>query len=328
MRWLAPAGALYGRAGALRARLYAGGVLRRSRLDGPVISVGNLSVGGSGKTPLVVRCARILMDAGLPVSILSRGYGGAHAEGPLLVSDGSAVLSDASEAGDEPAMMARMLPGAVVAVGGRRDDVGRFVEARFGPRVHVLDDGFQHLRLVRDLDVVCVRPHDLEDRPLPAGRLRETPAALARADVVVAMDDDEGRVRGPFGSAAVFRAFRTVTGFADRRGKEALPPKAPFLLSGIARPERFETDAAAHVERVAGSARFRDHHAFTRAEVAAAFERARASGADAVVTTAKDAERLRDVPPVPPLLVLGITVRLDDEGAFAARLLAVARRAA
>src|SRR5262249_56083068 len=120
-------------------------------------------------------------DEGLPVAVLSRGYGGRFRGEALVVGDGSTVLASADEAGDEPVMLARALPGVVVAVGRRRHAVGRAVEARFGRRVHVLDDGFQHLRLARDLDLVCLDVHDPADRPLPAGPPRARPAALARA---------------------------------------------------------------------------------------------------------------------------------------------------
>ena len=183
-RWLAPFGAAFGAGAALRVGLYRRGWLRQSRLSGPVISVGNLSVGGSGKTPLVARIAEILRDAGEPVAVLSRGYGGTFRGDYLIVGDGAAVVAGSAEAGDEPVMLARALPGVLVAVGRRRDRVGRAVEARYGRRVHVLDDGFQHLRLFRDLDVLSVSDADLQDRPLPAVRLRERASASPRADVL------------------------------------------------------------------------------------------------------------------------------------------------
>ena len=178
-------GSAFGALASLRVAAYRRGLLPRARLAGPVVSVGNLGVGGSGKTPVVARVAEILRDAGEPVAVLSRGYGGSFRGEALVVSDGSTVLAGAAEAGDEPVMLARALPGVVVAVGARRDVVGRAVEARFGRRVHVLDDGFQHLRLERDLDLVCLDVRDLEDRPMPAGRLRERPSALARASLVL-----------------------------------------------------------------------------------------------------------------------------------------------
>ncbi len=328
MKWLAPVGGLYGLAAALRIGLYRGGFFASERLAGPVISVGNLSIGGSGKTPVVVRIAEILMGEGVPVSILSRGYGGSFVGDSLVVADGSSVLADAGQAGDEPVMMARSLPGAVIAVGRRRDVVGKAVEERFGPRVHVLDDGFQHLRVARDLDVVCLRPEDLADRPLPAGRLRENPSALARAGVVLVVDDARRRVKLLPGSAAVFQVSHRVEGFFDQEGRRVPPPCRPFLVSGIARPERFEGDVRGLAPGVVGAARFRDHHRFTREETAAIFQKAKMADADAVVTTAKDAVRLPDLDVETPVLVLRIAARIDDEGAFRERLLRVARRAA
>lgn len=326
MRWLAPAGALYGEAAALRASLYGRGLLPQARLAGPVISVGNLSLGGSGKTPVVVRIAEILSEHGFPVAILSRGYRGSFSGDCLVVADGSAVLADAHIAGDEPVMMARRLPGVVVAVGPRRDVVGRAVESRFGPRVHVLDDGFQHLRLARDLDVVCVRPEDVSDTPLPAGRLREGVSALSRAGVVLAVDDPAGVVGKHVGAADLFKASRRVEGFFDRSGCPVAAPKRPFLVSGIARPQRFEDDVRARIDGVAGVARFGDHHAFSERDVAAIARRAQDAGADAVVTTEKDVERLPAGGPLAPV-VMRIAAQIDDEGRFRERLLTAARRA-
>ena len=188
-------GSLFASAASLRVAAYERGLLRRARLAGPVVSVGNLSVGGSGKTPVVRLVAELLREAGAPVAVLSRGYGGRFRGDALVVGDGRAVTASAEEAGDEPVMLARALPGVVVAVGRRRDVVGRAVEARFGRRVHVLDDGFQHLRLARDLDLVCLDVADLDDRPLPAGRLRERPAALV-AGVARAPHARRGGERG------------------------------------------------------------------------------------------------------------------------------------
>jgi tetraacyldisaccharide 4'-kinase len=320
---LAPLGALYGAAAAARVSAYRRGWLAQARLAGPVISVGNLSVGGSGKTPVVALVAGMLRDAGHPVAVLSRGYGGSYRGDSLVVADGERVCAAPGEAGDEPVMLARSLPGIVVAVGRRRDRVGHAVEARFGPRVHVLDDGFQHLRLGRDLDLVCASARDLVDRPLPAGRLRESPAALARADLIL-LDGDDVSVVGLAGAHAgrVLRLRRRVVGFFGPDGAERPAPAHPFLLSGIARPERFHGDVTPRVGHVAGTAAFGDHHAFTAHELARVETRARQAGADALVTTAKDAVRL---PPVSlPLLVLRIAAEVDDEARLRERVLAVA----
>jgi tetraacyldisaccharide 4'-kinase len=327
-------GRAFGAIGSLRAAAYRRRLLPRQRLGGPVVSVGNLGVGGSGKTPVVARVAELLRDAGEPVSVLSRGYGGTFRGDALVVSDGSALLAGASEAGDEPVMLARALPGVVVAVGPRRDAVGRAVEARFGRRVHVLDDGFQHLRLERDLDIVCLDVRDLDDRPMPAGRLRESPSAIDRADVVLLTRLEaasEAEIRGlesRLGPDRTFRVARRLDGWRTLDGRPAAPPVRPFLLAAIARPERFERDVAADGITVVGRAFFRDHHRFQAADLAGAEAQARAAGADAVVTTAKDAVRLGGSTLGLPVLVLAIAALIADEGRLRERLLSAVGRAA
>jgi tetraacyldisaccharide 4'-kinase len=326
-------------AGVARTRLgaYRRGVFRRRRLAGPVVSVGNLSVGGSGKTPVVRRVAEMLRDEGRGVAVLSRGYGGSFRGEALVVSDGDEILAGAAEAGDEPVMLARSLPGVVVAVGRRRDVVGRAVEARFGRRVHVLDDGFQHLRLERDLDLVCLDVHDLDDRVLPAGRLREGPEALDRADTILLTRLEaatEGELRAleeRLGPERTFRVSRRVVGWRTLDGAEAPAPKRAFLVAGIARPERFEADAAASGAEVVDRAFFTDHHRYHAREVERLAARARAGGAEALVTTAKDAVRLEgqvsDRPDL-PIVVLHIAVSFSDELRFSRKLLEAVGRAA
>ena len=327
-------GRAFGAATALRVTAYRRGLLPRSRLRGPVISVGNLSVGGSGKTPVVAYLAALVRDAGLPVAILSRGYRGSFRGDALVVGDGATILAQAEAAGDEPVMLARQLEGVVVAVGRRRDAVGRAVEARYGRRVHILDDGFQHLRLVRDLDVLCLDLRDLRDQPLPAGRLRERPAAASRADLVLITGPDDASPEEIAGSVDALGPERThlvrrlSLGFFDRTGAAAPPPWRPFLLAGIARPERFEADVRTMADALAGRLFFPDHHAFTTAELGEVAEEAVRLGADAIVTTAKDKERLPATSLVLPVLVLRSSIEVSDEARFRARVLEVARRVA
>lgn len=322
---LAPLGALYGAAARARAAAYDRGWLPRARLAGPVISVGNLGVGGSGKTPVVALVAAMLRDAGRPVAVLSRGYRGSFRGDCLFVADGEGVRAGPEAAGDEPVMLARALPGVVVAVGRRRDRVGRAVEARYGPRIHVLDDGFQHLRLRRDLDLVCLSARDLADRPLPAGRLREPRAALARADLILLDADDTAReALAAVHPGRVLRLRRRVLGFFDLDGAERPAPARPFLVSGIARPERFHDDVSSRVGRVSGTAAFADHHAYRGADVAGIESRARAAGADAIVTTAKDAVRLPAL--ALPVLVLRVAAEVDDGAILRERVLRAAER--
>lgn len=329
--WLSPLGAVYGGVAALRVRLYRSGILASTRPRGPVVSVGNLSVGGSGKTPLVARIAVLAREAGMPVAVLSRGYRGAFRGEALVVSDGERRLADAVLAGDEPVLLARRLPGVVVAVGRRRDRVARAVEARFGPRLHVLDDGFQHLRLRRDLDLLCLDPADLDDRPLPAGRLREAPAAAARADAVFlvgASDGDRDALRARWsllGERPVFRLRHRLTGFTDLAGRPRPAPERPWLLSGIARPGRFEAGVREAVAPPLGHSAFPDHHRFRPVELARVGRAALDAGADAVLTTAKDAVRLLDLPPAPPFCVAESEAQVDDESWLSARLAELAR---
>jgi tetraacyldisaccharide 4'-kinase len=329
-------GSAFGAIAAARASAYRAGLLPRHRLAGPVVSVGNLGSGGSGKTPVVEHVARTLRDAGEPVAVLSRGYRGRFRGKALVVSDGTQVLASAEDAGDEPVMLARALPGVVVAVGPRRDVVGRAVEARFGRRAHVLDDGFQHLRLERDLDLVCLDVHDLADSPLPAGRLRERPAALARADLVLLTRLEaasEGELRAletRLGPERTLRVERRVAGFVGLDGAARSAPRRPFLLAAVARPERLEHDAASAGCAVAGRAFFRDHHRFSSRELAATADAAHAAGADAVLTTAKDAVRLPGDAPFAqiPVVVLRIEARVADAARLRQRLLAAVGRAA
>jgi tetraacyldisaccharide 4'-kinase len=326
-------GSLVAHAARLRVAAHRRGWLATARLAGPVVSVGNLSVGGSGKTPVVRRIAELLRDSGWQVAVLSRGYHGRFRGEALVVSDGAGPLATADVAGDEPVMLARQLPGVIVAVGRRRDLVGKAVEARFGRVVHLLDDGFQHLRLARDLDVVCLDVRDLSDAPLPLGRLRESPRALDRADVVLltrleAVDEDELRaLERRLGPERTHRVSRRALGFRTPDGRDSPRPDRAFLLAAIARPERLQRDVEGCGTVVSGRAFFRDHHAFTAAELEAAVARARAVGADALVTTAKDAVRLEGLPAAGlPLLVLEVVAAIDDEPRFRERLLSAVGR--
>ncbi len=199
------------------------------------------------------------MEAGEPVSVLSRGYGGSFRGDALVVSDGHNVLASAAVAGDEPVMLARALPGAVVAVGPRRDVVGRAVEERFGRRVHVLDDGFQHLRLERDLDLVCLDVRDLDDEPLPAGRLRERPPALERADCVLltrleaACEPELAALEARLGPERTFRVERRVAGWRTPSGRRRGRPHARASCWPRSRGRSgFEHDAAKAGARVIG----------------------------------------------------------------------------
>ena len=291
---------LYGAAAAWRRAWYTREPSRQRRLDRPVVSVGNLRVGGSGKTPIVAYIAQLLLSAGERPAILTRGYARRVArDGVTVVSDGTRVLAGLDSAGDEPLMLATSLSGVPVLVGADRYLSGRLAERRLGATVHLLDDGFQHLQLARDVDLLLVSEDDLEDRPLPAGRLRERLTAASSADaalVTAGYDSAAERIARGCGIARAFRvtraigAPRTITGARDT---VVVPPASRvFVVAAIARPDRFVADIAAAGWEISGVLSFRDHHRFDARDLARIEADARAKGSAVVLTTEKDAVRL------------------------------------
>jgi tetraacyldisaccharide 4'-kinase len=296
-----------------------------TRLRRPVISVGNLATGGRGKTPVVAHVTRLLLEAGERPAILSRGYGRRLREdGVVVVSDGTHLLADLDRSGDEPLMLARALPGARVAVCELRALAGALAERVLGATVHVLDDGFQHRSLARALDLVIVTPDDLADRRLPFGRLRESPGALGRADAVI-VDGDVPDDRLP--GRRVFRLVRQPGALeaVDAAGLATTPsPPGPVVaVAGIAGPARFRATLEAAGWTVTELLAFADHHRFTVRDLARIADGVRDAGAVAVVTTTKDAERLRPWRPLPvPVFALPLAVVVEPAEAFRAWLFA------
>ncbi len=329
---LAPLSPLYERVMALRARLYAGGWLTSRRLARPVICVGNLTTGGSGKTPMVIKIAAELSRRGLRPVILSRGYGRTGEATVRVVSDTHAVLMDPREAGDEPYLMARKLPGTPVVVGSNRFAAGQEALRRFDSDVLVLDDGFQHLRLRRDADILLVDGTELleESRCLPGGNLREGPAAAGRADVIVVTEDAAEDARSALGRWApqvpIHRArfdtrhVRTLPD-GERRSVSILQGKTVAAFAGIARPERFFASLQQAGARLCLERPFPDHHPYTSAELDALQHDAQKEDARYLVTSEKDAVRLTRWHPTLPLLALELSVTLDDEDRFLSRLI-------
>jgi tetraacyldisaccharide 4'-kinase len=292
--------AAYSTAAAWRRQWYARDPSRRRRLERPVVSVGNLRVGGTGKTPMVEYIARLLLHSGERPAILTRGYARRDArDGVTIVSDGTAIRAGLDAAGDEPLMLARALPDVAVLVAADRHLSGTLAERRLGATVHVLDDGFQHFELDRDVDLLLVSEDDLHDRPLPVGRLREGIAAAAAADaalVTAGYDTAAERIGRGLGIATVFRMTRTIAPprtLASPRESVVVPPNSRvFVVTGIARPDRFLTDISAAGWDIAGTLHFRDHHRFDARDVRRITEAARAAAAAIVLTTEKDAVRL------------------------------------
>jgi tetraacyldisaccharide 4'-kinase len=296
---LSAASSLYGAAASWRRRWHARDPGRQRALSKPVVSVGNLRAGGTGKTPAVAHLARLLVACGERPAILTRGYGRrVQTAGVTVVSDGTRILAPLDTAGDEPLMLASTLTGVPVLVGADRYLSGRMAEDRFGATVHLLDDGFQHLALARDVDLLMVSEDDLTDRVLPAGYLREPLAAAAAADallVTAGYESAAARVGRALGVSTTFLA--SLANGAPRMVSSGDPVIVPFgdavfLVAGIARPERFFSDIATAGWHVAGTLEFRDHHRYSQHDVAQITERAKSVRPAIVLTTEKDAVRL------------------------------------
>jgi len=291
---------VYSAAAIWRRQWYARQPSRRSRLSRPVISVGNLSTGGSGKTPIVGYIARLLVEGGERPAILTRGYGRRRtSERVTIVSDGAAILAGIDSSGDEAQMLARALPGVAVVVSASRYRAGRLAEAELGATVHVLDDGFQHVQIERTVDLLLVSEDDLSDRPLPGGRLREpltagavADAALVSAGYPTAVERIARAVgiRTAFQTTRVLGAPRTLSSAPD---SVVVPPQSRvFAVAGIARPERFFSDVSTAGWDLVGSMSFRDHHPYTQSDVKRIGKAAKAAAAAIILTTEKDGVRL------------------------------------
>ncbi len=303
---------LYSFVTAFRNQLYDRELLVARHLGRPVVSVGNISVGGSGKTPFVIALGELLQARGIAFDVLSRGYG-RRSKGVRVVDP--AGLPE--EFGDEPLLIARRLKAPVV-VGEDRYAAGLTAERQFGIQLHLLDDGFQHRRLARDFDIVLVTAEDVRDRLLPRGRLREPLSALRRADAVVLMsgaDPQAFPVAGPF-----WRARRGIL-------PKDVPPR-PVAFCGIARPKNFFLQLTKAGIEPAAEAVFRDHHRYTRDDIHDLLHLAQKSDAGGFVTTEKDAVNLGGYfSSLNPLAVIPVKLELvDGQVALDVMLSAISQR--
>jgi len=300
---------LYGLGARSRKWLFDRNVLTTRRAALPVVSVGALSAGGSGKTPFVRWLARRLHERGVPVAILSRGYGGTGGDAPRVVDP---ARPDPGRDGDEPTLLARSLPEVPVVVCPDRVRAAAVAEGR-GAQVLLLDDGFQHRRLHRDLDVVLwdQASRAARGRLLPAGCLREPVSALRRADVVVLVDRGLGAPPTPVGEDKATLVARLVP-----VARQEIPAGTRVhALSAIADPESFERGLEELGLRVTGATRYADHHPWRGAEIREALACAGREEADLLAVTAKDWARWprgsRDLP-VPAVFDLEVEVESGD----------------
>jgi tetraacyldisaccharide 4'-kinase len=315
--------AAYGTVATWRRQWYARRPARSRHLTAPVISVGNLRVGGSGKTPTVASIVRLLLEQGERPAVLSRGYARETASrGVTVVADPDRIIAGIAESGDEPLLLARMLPGVPVLVSADRYEAGRQAERRFAATVHVLDDGFQHVQLGRELDLLLIDEDDLVDRVLPAGRLREPIANAAAADAVIvpgATASSARHVGARLGVDDVFVLRRTLG--APRSLPSGVGASWPavrlFAVAGIARPERFFSQLEQSGFQVVGTRAFKDHHRFDAGDLDRIADAVRTTGAEAVATTEKDAVRLESLSlPAVPFVAFPLIAAIEPHDAF------------
>jgi tetraacyldisaccharide 4'-kinase len=329
---------------AIRRWGYVLGVARTRRLACPVISVGNVTLGGSGKTPLVELAVRTLRDLGERPAIVSRGYG-RQSRGVLVVADGAGIHVPARLAGDEPSLLASRLPGIPVVVGESRWEAARAARDACGAGVIVLDDGFQHLSLAKDLEIVAVngRAPWGNARLFPRGALREPLRALRRADLVVVTNPRAAAevqsvvetLRGQAVRADVVTASYVVTGVfragaGTPPGPATLSGRRLLAFAGLAAPRGFADTLASAGAHVADLVEFPDHYWYRPEDLAEVAARARRAGCDGIVTTEKDWMRLDGLPlPTVPLWVVQVSARIDaNEEAWRHALTRTVRRRA
>jgi len=293
--------------------------LAAQRLRWPVISIGNLSVGGAGKTPLVICLARLLERDGFHPDVLSRGYGRSSKKIERVDTAG-----DAARFGDEPLLLARAA-GVPVYVGASRYQAGLLAEAEIGGEgVHLLDDGFQHRQLARDLEIVVIHRSDLRERLLPAGRLREPLSSLARAGVIVLRQEDaelEPTLRAYVGKDCRFWRVQRFLVISS-------PAQRALAFCAIARPGEFFAALPAIGVEVVERMTFRDHHRYTASDIDRLAALGRRHRCDAFVATAKDEVKLDPtmrlrLNAVAPLRIASLLIEMEDEEAVRSQLSAL-----
>ena len=322
---LPPLSLLYGAVTRTRLSMYRRGTFQTTKLERPVISVGNITTGGTGKTPLVEWVARTLASKGKKVCILTRGYGRKDPHLQVIVSDGYGVLASPSEAGDEPYLLATNLKGmAAVISSADRIAAGQEAIKDFGSDCFVLDDGFQHLRLQRDLNIVTIDATNPwgGGSLLPYGRLREAPEGLSRADCIVLtrcdqaskLDSLRAEISRLTGNRPIFDSeMRTSRLSPLKNGSGPLtPPARVAAFCAVGNPKSFFEHLRRAGYELALEKSFPDHHVYSQDEIDEIVRAARASGATSLATTSKDAVKLRALSFSMPCFVLEIEMWIKN----------------
>ena len=325
----------YGWAVGARSLFYSLRLLKTKTLPCPVVSVGNITVGGTGKTPLVMMLARGLMDRGISVAILSRGYKGTKTSEPV-VSDGKSIFLSPEESGDEPFLMAQVCKGVPVLIGKDRFANGRVALQRFGIKGLLLDDGYQHLPLHRDLDILLIDSHIGfgDHHLLPRGILREPLSRLRRAHLFLLTKVDDLEASRPLEKkiheihpgAQVFHSHFQPMSLVDPKGEQeelyALKGKKILALSGIANPNDFSSLLRKCEMEIVSEAIFPDHHFYMSKDLSSIKEKSK--GVDWIVTTEKDMLKLRTLGiDHLPIRSLRIEMKIWEEEEFLKRIISL-----
>jgi len=321
---------LYGVAMKARRDLYRRGLVRVREVGVPVISVGNLTMGGTGKTPLVEWVADRLAAANRRVCILTRGYGRAHPKQRVIVSNGIEILAGAAQAGDEAFLLAERLKGRAAAISDAdRVSAALWAIENLGSEVFILDDGFQNLGLARNLDLVTIDATNPwgNRRLLPAGILRESPRELARADCIVltrANESDqvqelEGQINDLSKGRPVFRSrmkilgLRPVSAVAEGLSAEEIKSSTAAAFCGIGNPQSFFAQLRGGGYKLGHIQIFRDHHVYTQTDLDRIVRAAIAAGAEVLLTTAKDEVKLRSLGFELPCYAVDMSIEIEEE---------------
>lgn len=298
---LMPLALLYALVQQLRARLYQCGILKTERLPRPVVSIGNVTVGGTGKTPVSAYIARILLARGYKVAVLSRGYGGSLEGQTCVVSDGTTIMLSAGECGDEPYLLASTVPGLMVVIGTDRYAAGKTAIQQLAPDIFLLDDGFQHLRLHRDLNILLLDfslPFG-NGWTLPAGILREPSAAVKRADLVIfTRAPENARMHRDMGKISHCLSSHTIIDLLPLGAHSPVPFSHCFghtvlAFAGIADPDSFFAGLRSQGLNLVQTLSFPDHVIYDPERCHEIADAVRTSGADFLVTTEKDGVKLK-----------------------------------
>lgn len=339
---LSPLAKIYGMLADIRNAMYDRGLLRAHSLGARTISIGNITAGGTGKTPVTALVAQMLSDNGEKVCVLTRGYGRKDPRKRVLVSDGERVLVGAGDGGDEPVELAQRLVGkAVVVADADRVAASKWAVKRFGITAFVLDDGFQHRRAMRDLDIVCIDAANPfgNGRMLPAGRLRELPHHLARADAIVVTvpggkeisNDLTLKIREFNPECPIFFARRVISDFVEivpnvlfdsadggtyfSKAAASFPTGRALAFCGLANPKNFFCEIEGRFD-LAAAEKFRDHHHYTQSDADALTKEARRIGAEILVTTVKDAVKLGGLSFGLPCFAAKMEMVIENEDSF------------